>query len=142
MAVADKNSPKVRERVFVEKFDHSGSAPRLVEEVAFENGAFVGRKCYDEQGRETEAGEAGTEAETGAAAGAEPGHQPAAVVQGHSHQEVADLLPLRVEPWRAIELVVDASREAGITVEQGMRFLGLLRMGVRAPQGDAPIGPQ
>lgn len=39
----DGAAPKLRERVWIEKFDHTGAEPQLVETVMLENGQIVAR---------------------------------------------------------------------------------------------------
>jgi hypothetical protein len=37
----DLNAPRLRERIWIEKFDHTGDVPRLIETVAVEDGRLV-----------------------------------------------------------------------------------------------------
>lgn len=46
--MSDKSAPQVRERMWVEKFDHTVDPPRLEETVFIENGEVVGVTRHDD----------------------------------------------------------------------------------------------
>jgi hypothetical protein len=141
MGRSDSAKADLREKVWVEKVDHTTDPPTRVERVELLNGAVVGVETPGEDGKYAdERDEAGQEAGAGEAAG-----QPreAGDVQGQDGDEglnarlklIAQLG--RQDPFKVIGAVAKAAAQAGVPLEDALRFMSALAMELvpRRPQG-------
>lgn len=100
--------PNIRERLWIEKFDHDEDPPRLIESVFVENGVIVERRTH--HAKEAEAGTAGS--------------VEAPDVQGESRYKKLNL--------RALGAIAVAANDAGIGLSKAMVFLAKLQESQRA----------
>jgi hypothetical protein len=155
----DTAAAGLKVRAWVEKFDHSGATPRLVETVAIEDGRITGVTRHDLEASDGEAaaGQAGEGAGVAAADGdaaapagaqAEHGDEGRPVVSAGKgagptpvNATAQASPPGRVDPWATLAIIAKAAQDCGIDLELALRFVAAISLGMQARESGAGDGP-
>ena len=122
MATGDRSSTRIRERVWLEKRDHTTETPEVVETIFMESeGALHGEATQGEGGEGS-----------GEAADVEGQDGDQGVPRGREMSDkVVQTAAGPIDPWRTLAVIVRAAEETGIELERALKFVALMSAEIR-----------
>ncbi len=128
MSKSDSTGAKINENTWVEKMDHTGDTPVMVERITMRNGAEVKREV---RGADGELHEQKETAEEKGNIRRQNDHEVAASMAASASALTGRA---RIDPWRVMNCVVKAAQEVGLDVEVAGKFMAALSMELQKSQ--------